>query len=85
MRFKKGKHDHGYNYHGRLFVQCSNPEHQAVGCGKSRSTKLLAETFGRQAPLLFLGAWLQGSWMPVEEHRGYSPSVPAMQAYGDSM
>jgi hypothetical protein len=83
LRFKKGKHNNGWNYHGRLLVECPNADH--VGCGKSRSTALQTEVFGRRAPLLFLGAWLEASRrMTEEQHRAFHPSVEEMRACRDS-
>ena len=83
LKFKKGKHDSGWNYHGRLAAQCPNTSHS--GCGKSRSTALQTDVFGRKAVLYFLGAWLDAAArMSEREHRAYMPSVADMRAYRDS-
>ena len=80
---KRGKHDGGYSYHTRLLVQCPNAAH--VGCGKSRSTALQTDTFGRRAALYFLGAWMTAAWRLSEgEHRVFIPSVADMREYRDS-
>lgn len=78
-RLVRGRHDRDWSYHNRVAVACTNLEHR--NCSRSRSCALEVERLGREAPLCFLGAWLQAAGMPEERHRAYRPSMDAMRAY----
>lgn len=81
LRTVKGRAGGAWSYEPRLTVSCRNPGH--VGCAKSRSIAMDSVTFGRLAPVYFLGAWLQRADMPVAEHKKYLPDRAAMRAFAD--
>ena len=79
---RKGKHDSGWSYFDRLAVSCPNPDH--VRCSRSRSVALQMDVLGRNAPLCFLGVWLQVAWLTEAEHRACMPDIGSMRLYKDA-
>ena len=68
-----------WTFASRILVRCCNPEHAALGCEKSRSTRLMTDRFGEMAPVIFLGAWLsQAFTMSAEKHCKYKPTTADM-------
>ena len=71
--------DPTHHYYARLKVRCNKPAH--FDCGKSRSTNLLTEVFGRSAALHYLGAWLVASDMSESDSKKHKPIVADMRSY----
>lgn len=82
LRPVKGRKGGQWSYHSRLAVECPNPAHHK--CTKSRSTALDVSDFGPLAPVYYLGAWLQRSDMPAEEHKKHTPTRAEMRAFAAS-
>ena len=70
--------DHGF--HPRLGVKCP-----CCNTQRTRSIELLKAEFGRNAPLAFLGAWLDGRFDKTPaEHKAWKPSIAQIRAYHSS-
>ena len=69
----------GYNYSDRLYVKCTNCDHE--GCGRSRSNTLQVAELGPLAAQWFLGAWLEKSTLHKSKHRAFQPSLSDIRAY----
>lgn len=82
LRQVQGRVGGHWNYLPRLSVTCRNPDHRH--CSKSRSTRLGTEVHGDLAPVFFLGAWLERSELPEEQHKKYVPNNDAISAFASS-
>ena len=47
-------------------------------------SSLQMDVLGRNAPLYFLGVWLQAAWLTEAEHRACMPDIGSMQLYKDA-
>ena len=56
--------------------------HHGFPCRKQRAMHLLATRFGHKAPLLFLGAWIDGGpARSAENHTAWNPGPADMRAF----
>ena len=70
-----------------LRVKCLNPNHSVERrCGRYRAAGLGTDTFGKDAPLIVLGAWLQASHdKPTRKsHKQYVLSLTDMWEYAET-
>ena len=68
---RKGKHDSRWTEFDRLAVSCPEAEH--VRPSRSKSVALQMDVLGKNAPLCFLGVWLQAALLTEADHEAYMP------------